>query len=517
MFTLTMARRAPALGVYALLAGCNADPGATAGDGSPTSTAGSGESGTDDTGDGDTSGGATSSGDAPLFPEVPAGDCGRPDLRRAQPAVLVDGVPAVPVDIEAVEATIVLDAEAGVATSDATVQFVMGGAAGRPVLDLRQTVTALALNGEPLDPLDFPAVDFGGGKDAELRLLRAQVEACAMNALDLSYELGAPQAPGARGIGWGPEQGRVRWNFDLSDREPGRFMEQWLPANLIHDQHTITLDVEVVGAEVPHAVVANAAVEVLAEGSRWRLSWPASANAMSPLVVVWPADELDSFELPVALPDAQAITVAVHKPAEYEQDLPVLAQRTADALIEFSKTTGPYVHGDRFTVVMGIGDDAMEYDGGTVIAWSAVEHEVFHSWYGRGVRPARQPDGWIDEGWASYNTTPGPAFEIEPLPLDLTPFQLRDDNPWSRVWSPQSYGIGNALFAGLAALMGLDALRAHMADFYDMHALEAVTTEDLERHLACESGHEFEVRARFHRYVHGRAYPLPAADAVFCD
>ncbi len=502
MHELTPIHRALALCACACLPACA--PAATADDDASTS---------DST---DTGGGDSSGGDVPRFPEVPAGDCDRPDLRLAQPAVRVDGVPAVPIDIESVAATIVLDAEAGVASSDATVQFVMGGVAGRPVLDLRQTVTALALNGAPLAADDLPVVDFGGGDDAELRLLRAEVGACTHNTLDITHELAAPRAPYAHGIDWA-DPGRVRWNFDLSDGTPGRFMEQWLPANLIHDQHAITLDLEILGAAVPHTLVSNAAVEVLVDGARWRLTWPATANAMSPLLVVWPTDELESFELPIAMPDAQELTVSVHKPASYAQDLPALAQQTADALLDFSLTTGPYAHGDRFTVVMGIGEESMEYDGGTVMAWDAVEHEVFHSWYGRGVRPATQPDGWFDEGWASYNTTPGPQFAVEPLPLDLTPYELRDPNPWSRVWQPNAYGIGNALFAGFAAIMGLDVLRGHMADFYRLHPLGAVTTEDLERHLACASGHELDVRARFHRYVYGHAEPLPSATPSLCD
>src|SRR5687768_15761423 len=94
-------------------------------------------------------GGTGTSGD-PGFPEIDVEDCGRLDLERAQPAVLVDGTAAVPIDIDALDAAILLDAAAGVGSVDAALTFTMGGADGHPVLDLRQEVLALALNGVPL-------------------------------------------------------------------------------------------------------------------------------------------------------------------------------------------------------------------------------------------------------------------------------------------------------------------------------------------------------------------------------
>lgn len=511
------------LGVFVHLAGCTADPDAAsatlteATDGS-SSTGDTGDTGvtgvTDDTEDSDDTG-ATG---GPGFEPVPAGDCGRADLKRAQPAVRVEGVPAVPIDVESVDATIVLDAAAKVGAVDATMQFVMGGVEGFPVLDLRQNAEHIALNGAPVDPLDFPLVDFGGGMDAEMRLLRATAGACSEQTLELAYTLATPQAPGgATGVEWDPKEARVRWNFNLRDGAAARFMEQWLPANLIHDSHPITLDIELVGGAVPHTVVTNAEVEVLVEGAHWLLKFPATSNSMSPLVVLMPSDELESHELPVVLPDGHAVTIHTHRPLSFAQDLAMLAQKAADYLSAYTLSTGPYPHGDRFTVFMGTGIVSVEYDGGTVMSSDVIDHESFHSWYGRGVRPQRQTDGWIDEGWASYNTTPGPSFAVTPLPLDLPPFLLYDPNPWTRIWPDQSYGVGNALFAGFAAIMGLEPLRAHMADFYQAHILETVTTHDLEKHLACQSGFEAEVRAIFHRYVYGRDDAPPAPGDGFCE
>ena len=84
----------------------------------------------------------------------------------------MDGAIAVPVDIGRIDAALVFDGAAGTAHGDATVAFVAGATAGRPILDLRQTVTGVWLDGDPVDPSDFALHDVGGGPHAEVHALR---------------------------------------------------------------------------------------------------------------------------------------------------------------------------------------------------------------------------------------------------------------------------------------------------------------------------------------------------------
>jgi hypothetical protein len=494
----TPSRAAGALLAWAWLAGCGPDPGAP-----PSGTGGAAGHG-----------GAGGQGGAP-YPTVPVADCGRVDLRAAQPAVLVDGVAAVPVDLDAVSVTLVLDAAAKAGTAQAAVAFTLGGADGNPVLDLRQGgITALALDGAPVDPGRFTRIDFGGGADAELRWLAATLPACSPHTLDVSYPLGTPLSSGATGVEWDPAAARVRWNFSLTDYVPGWYLEKWAPANLIHDQFALTFDLTIANAETPHAVVTNGAVEEVDPGARFRITFPATTNAMSPMLIVLPADELSSYETVIDVA-GQLITVSMHKRVADAGDLKALAATVAAGFAEFTASTGPYAHGDRFTVFLKA-SGGMEYDGAALTEPAVLTHELFHSWYGRGVRPARGADGWIDEAWNEYNTTPARAFKSEPLDPDGAPLRLCDDNPWTRDFPKTAYGGGSAVFAGLAAVMGVDALRGHMAVFYQGHMLGEVTTEDLERHLACASGHEAEVRAIFHRFVYGRSDEAPAPGPGDC-
>lgn len=507
----------------ACLAACDGElphgPASGGSGGSVDAGGAGGMAGSPDTGGAGGSGGSENTGGGdPGLEIVPVEDCGRRDLLKAQPAVLWRGVPAVPVDIDTLEATIVLDASAGSAEAQAKVAFTMGGAAGYPVLDFRQKqIEELLLDGAPVDPLLFPAVDFGGGPGAQLRVLEAEVEACAQSAIDVSYRLLKPVAAEAADIEWDPAAARVRWNLTTTDFVPGRFLEAWVPENLMHDQHPITLDVEVAGTAVPHTVITNASVEVLADGSHWRLTLPPTSNTMSPMLLVLPADEVESFTGSVALPDGQTVALELHRRADEDLNLEALAQEVASAFLEFSQTTGPYLHGDRFTAFLQKELPAsMEYDGAAISTPGALKHEVFHSWYARGIRPARGADGWIDEAWDTYNTHPSSSFSSKPLDLSATPLVLCDDNPWTRTMPASSYNGGAAVFAVLAGVMTVDELRAHMSAFYEAHPLGSVTTQELERHLACASGHEAEVRAIFHRFVFGREDAPPEPDPAYC-
>ena len=59
----------------------------------------------------------------------------------APPAKDVDGLHAVPIDIQQIHALLEFDASTQTGAGDATLEFVMGPEAGCPIFDLRQTIT----------------------------------------------------------------------------------------------------------------------------------------------------------------------------------------------------------------------------------------------------------------------------------------------------------------------------------------------------------------------------------------
>ena len=97
----------------------------------------------------------------------------------------------------------------------------------------------------------------------------------------------------------------------------------------------------------------------------------------------------------------------------------------------------------------------------------SLRHEVFHSWWGRGVKPAGQADAWWDEGWnVNYDNaaTGTRAFDFAEPPRALSV-----SNRYSRVTPTAAYTDGERFFEGVAAQLTPDVLKSIMNQFYLAH------------------------------------------------
>jgi hypothetical protein len=67
---------------------------------------------------------------------------------------------------------------------------------------------------------------------------------------------------------------------------------------------------------------------------------------------------------------------------------------------ELEADYGPWPHPQ--LLIYNAGRGGMEYCGATITEFSALGHEMFHSYFARGVMPANGNAGWIDEALASW-------------------------------------------------------------------------------------------------------------------
>lgn len=417
------------------------------------------------------------------------------DLALGPAPVQLDEGLAVPIDIIELSARLTLDVEGKAAEVEALVKFRVGDAAGRPIFDLRQEPVG-ELDGEAIDALWTR--DFGGSTGAEMRVLDREVAACSEHVLTLRYTLVRP--PGFAADPPKFEVNGVAWDFAFNDVAPRMFLEQWLPANLVHDRHGISLALEIAGGAAGQRVISNG--EVVGGEGLWQIDWPEDSTAQSPMLVLAPGDKVVSDSVTL-----DGVTFEVHRSLAYSEEPAAFLEVLTEAYAGFAVSTGAYRY-PRFVAYVNK-NAGMEYDGGTTSDIGALRHELFHSWYGRGVRPRRGADGWLDEAWTEYNTGT-PALPAAVMDLADPPVKLCDDDPWSRTTSLTAYGVGKAVFAGIAAEAGVEPLRASMREFYAAHAGEPVTTQMVEQHLHCTLQVP-AVRALFHRFVYGRQGEAAAA------
>ena len=407
------------------------------------------------------------------------------DAPPPPPVELGGGQVAVPIDVQSLDAILHFDCETRTATAEATLRFRTGEVDGRPVFDLRQAIGGVGLDGRAVES---PQVDLGGGEGAEMRAVGADLPAGTDHVLELSYRLGTPTATDALPIGWTRSGRGVVFDLWMSDLHPGRYLEMWLPTNLLHDRFALTLDVQVSGDD--HVLLTNGDVDPGGTTVRF----PEQFTAISPMLVVAPRHRVELLE-------REGRTTATL--AGPEVDLDALDGKVAAWMDANAKRFGPYRHGDRFTTYVWASSRGMEYDGGTTASIGSLEHEVFHSWFGRGVKPASARDGWIDEAFDVWATTERePRFRAAPLDADSPAAVLCPPSQWSRHTPREAYTHGAAFFAGLADLMGTDELVEAMADLYQRRAGAFVSTDDLQHHLCEVSGRD--LAPEFAHHVHGR-------------
>jgi hypothetical protein len=432
----------------------------------------------------------------------------------APPPKTVDGLKAVPIDVQQVAASLTFDGATSSGSGDATVDFVTGPISGNAIFDLRQTVSAAWLDGAPLLPTKVAHHDFGGGPQAELRIAEQVLAAGSAHTLRLEYSLGTPQASSAGSyqpaMTWssGP---RLAFNFGFTDLGAGRYLEAWIPANLIFDQFVLDLELQVLNTSIAHTVITNGTVTSLGT-NHWSVHFPARFTALSPLLEVRATDTLASMTGVATLPTSGNVTIEAWKLASSAVDLNAQITNLKSWLASDESGSGPYLHGNRFVAFVNAG--GMEYEGGTTSTPGSLKHETFHSWFGRGVKPASQADAWWDEAWDVYNDLGATGM----LPFDFTDpaVELSSRNPWVRVTPVGAYSSGERFFEGVASLVGVANLKSHLRAFYNEHRPRPATTADLETLLVRRSGEQKLVDA-FHRFVYGFPDPSPPPDLWLRD
>lgn len=434
----------------------------------------------------------------------------------APPPRTVDGLLAVPIDISAIDAHFVFDGAASSASADATITYTVGPTAGNPIFDLRQTITGAWLDGVAFAPAQLAHHAFGSGTFTDLRVVESIQPAGSVHTLRVQYGLAVPNAQLGGSylpvLDWsaGP---RLRFAFGLSDLNRARYVEAWLPANLIFDQFSIALEITIVNTFAAHSVITNGALTSLGP-NHWQIAFPARFSALSPLLEVRATDTLESLIGSATLPvSGRIVTIEAWKALGGAAVLATEIANIQSHLGANETDYGAYLHGTRYTAFFNGG--GMEYEGGTTTAPSALRHEAFHSWFARGIKPASQADGWWDEGYTSYHD--GGATGSAPFDFSALPITLCTRDPWQRHTVGNAYGDGSAFWRGMAALLGVAPFNGLMAELYERYkGGSPVSTAMIEEHLLARSGNPGVVAA-FHRFAYGLVDPSPAPDLWLRD
>lgn len=408
------------------------------------------------------------------------------------------------VDLLDTEATAVVT-ESGVAIR-ATTRFLVGEAPGLAALELGPEPGSALLDGVPVDWAHTTV----GDPERQVFVLQTALDRCSEHTLQVDYELGVDWALGDQ-VRLEARPAGMFWSAGLEDASAGNFLGLWVPSNLLFDRFDLQL--QITPPSDPLHVLAATGSQQEGPGG-WTLNWE-GIQAHTPFWVLSPASETlhSTFS---ATTDAGPVSVEVYALTDDTGgNVQRAGERAVAALEAFSAMFGPYAHGDRY--VLWIRDDqgsSMEYDGATVTAMGAIEHEILHSWFARGTSPITDVDGWVDEAVTSWVTDFIP-LRHHAADFDVDPVLLRHgDDGWD---GPQldvtQYVYGSVIFADTAYRYSVDEVVEALGAFYQERVGASYRDVDLEEHLTC--WFDEDVRDVFFHQAYGEG-PAPGVPDDWC-
>lgn len=192
------------------------------------------------------------------------------------------------------------------------------------------------------------------------------------------------------------------WTSDLDERQ---FLERYLPASFEYDQVKMNFTVSFEGFKGKQKIYTNGTVsETSTSGkSMFQISYPGHFTASSLFFHTVPQGATDEIRFSLKSLDGREIPAVVYSSRTLFGSAGNLERLKAGATDVFHELEGDYGAWPHSSlIVYNAGSGGMEYCGATITDSGALGHEMFHSYFARGVMPANGNSGWIDEALASW-------------------------------------------------------------------------------------------------------------------
>ncbi len=297
---------------------------------------------------------------------------------------------AVFVDFETADYAITYNAQSKSANVVATIKF-NSPEAGLPIFDSVASPLSVKLDGLDVTSLEVRTPS----KETTLRVINKFTDAGEHTAI-ISVPLSTLVEFREGGVK------SAFWTSDLSERN---FLERYMPANLEYDQVKMTFNLFFEGFSTKQKIYTNGKIQELRKGSRtsYKISYPSHFNASSIFFHTVPEGTTSELRFSLKSIDGREIPAVVYFGKSILgglTSLETLKSRSTDVFHELESDYGAWPHAE--LIVYNAGQGGMEYCGATMTSLSALGHEMFHSYFARGVMPANGNSGWLDEALASW-------------------------------------------------------------------------------------------------------------------
>ena len=409
------------------------------------------------------------------------------DLTHRPKSFPVSSGTAVFVDFITADYAITYNAEKKLSDVVATIRF-MAPEAGLPIFDSFEAPASVILDGETISSEEVKTPS----KETTVRVMNKAVSIGSHTAV-----ITVPLTALVEYTGGGVKS--AFWTSDLSER---KFLERYMPANLEYDQVRMNFSISFEGFTAKQKIYTNGVVREVKRGGKsiFKINYPNYYNASSIFFHTVPEGTTHELEFSLKSIDGRVIQVVVYYGKSIfssSSSLEKLKTMSTEVFHELEADYGAWPHPS--LVVYNAGSGGMEYCGATITSTSALGHELFHSYFARGVMPANGNSGWIDEALASWRDDGYQTL------TSLSGSSKMSAHPYyTRTTDTAAYSFGERFMSFLdGKLKSKGGLKPFMRHMVDKRTFAPLFVEEFMKEMGEFYG--VSVEAEFKKYTFGSA------------
>lgn len=267
----------------------------------------------------------------------------------------------------------------------------------------------------------------------------------------------------------------------------GWFLDRKLPTNLEYDQHEVIIKLKINLKDASkYRPMTNALSTEWDEARRtWVLTFPKYFTSSSLFFHLIHKDEYSFLESVYKTTTGRNIPIRIYGPHKIPlSDYEVRAQ---EVMAEMEADYGEYAHPELVIYARG-GRGGMEFAGATETSLGSLGHEIFHTYFGRGIMPSDGNSGFIDEGLASWRDY---GYQRVERP-NFSSSKVAGRSEYEKGTHKHSYKKGRSFFAYVDhKLAAKGGLKLFLRDYYKKNVYQTVTIQGFLKELNDWSGMDF--------------------------
>lgn len=402
------------------------------------------------------------------------------NIEKAPKNFQIKNKKAVYVDFTQVESNITYHLSTKTVTAETIIEF-NSEEAGAPLFDLNAKLSSASLNGKSVNVVEVnDPTNVTTYRMVDTVIAPGTHRLTILSSYDENVDFSRDYVSSAF------------WMSDLSDR---KYLEKYLPTNLEFDQYAMKMNVKVFGLNKvsEHEVFTNGALTVNAVND-FTIQFPEYFTTSSYYFHITKKDRFSKRAFNYKSITGKEFPVMIYSKSSW--NLGSAERKTLEVLKELEVKLGAWSHPSLTIYVAGAG--GMEHSGATITSLSALQHEICHSYFARGVMPIDGNSGWMDEAIASwrdagYRSVSSPNFSST---------SMSGHSTYRRYTDRKAYNQGANFMAflnnRLASQGGLIKFLSHL---YKTYSHQNISTQIFKKELELYSGENFT--AEFNQYIFG--------------